>query len=102
MALGKTITTPSGTANFWVINYAVRDTFAKTAFAQLRGYASKEDCDSDLVSLEHYEYNIPKTVFDEFFGAEVLKEVGVCDLGQFYRFIKKYDARFTDAEDLIY
>jgi hypothetical protein len=102
MALGKTIVTPSGTAKFWIVNYAVRDTFAKTAFAQLRGYANKEDCDSDLASLEHYEYNIPKTVFDDFFGTDVLKESGVCDLGQFYKFIKQYDARFDGAEDLIY
>ena len=102
MALGKSIVTPSGAVEFWVINYAVRDTFAKTAYAQLRGYENREKCDSGSPPLEHYEYNIPKTVFDEFFGTDALKETGVCDLGQFYRFIKQYDTRFADAEDLIY
>lgn len=103
MALGKSILVPKGTASFWIIGTMQRDAFCKTAYVQLKGFESREQSDLENVKcLEQYDYTVPKIIYDNYFGLASLKADGVCDLQQFYQFIKDYDSRFIDAVDLIY
>ena len=105
MALGKNIMAPKGMSGFWIIGATWKDNFNKTAFVSLYGFESKAHCDMEGSQYkERLDFNIGAVTYDydRYFDVSILKEIGKCDLDQFYKFIKENVPDFSDAEDLIY